>query len=325
MTREDAIRKANVYYERKRNEESVALEKREAEVREKYPEIGELLSRRARLPIECLKSAMNNKEAARSISEKLKNDGLALNISIRYALKAQGLDENYLKMHYECETCRDTGYIKDSIPAKTCPCFDKRVLDLMRSDTPLSFNSFSDFDVNRVPETEIAPGITQRALTLRIKQACEDYAKDYPNTFLPNLLLTGQTGLGKSFLMSCIISALQEKGVSCMYVSSYRLFEIMRGQHFHEEGTQDDFDVLLNCPALFIDDLGSEPILKNISSEYLCVLLEARMNSLNHTVITSNLTPPQFNDKYGERIMSRLSDKTKWDHLRLEGKDLRRA
>jgi DNA replication protein len=85
------------------------------------------------------------------------------------------------------------------------------------------------------------------------------------------------------------------------------------------------FDEMLSCPVLLIDDLGSEPMLNNISKEYLYVLLNERMGRKLKTVIATNLTQPQIKDLYQERIMSRLSDKAYWDRLVLQGKDLRRA
>ena len=87
----------------------------------------------------------------------------------------------------------------------------------------------------------------------------------------------------------------------------------------------DGFTSLIDAPLLLIDDLGTEPMMRNITVEYLFTLLNERALNKRHTVIATNLTPPLLKERYGERIMSRLSDTKAWDHCRLMGKDLRRA
>ncbi|MCR4620631.1 MAG: ATP-binding protein [Clostridiales bacterium] len=185
-------------------------------------------------------------------------------------------------------------------------------------------DSFDRFDIERIPETKITPELTQRQLAVRIMEACKDWVKDYPNCFKPGILLQGQTGLGKSFLLNCIEKGLREKGVYTVKLSSYQLLEAKRSKHFHLENSDEVFDEILSCPVLLIDDLGSEPMLNNISKEYLYVLLNERMTKKLKTVITTNLTFPQIKDIYQERIMSRMSDKDYWDRLWLQGSDLRR-
>ena len=84
------------------------------------------------------------------------------------------------------------------------------------------------------------------------------------------------------------------------------------------------FDQLLSVPLLLIDDLGSEPMMRNITVEYLFTLLNERMAARRHTVIATNLSPLQLQEIYGERVSSRLLDRTRCATMRLEGKDLRR-
>jgi len=53
------------------------------------------------------------------------------------------------------------------------------------------------------------------------------------------------------------------------------------------------------------------------------VLLNERIVKKRHTVVATNMTPPQIKERYGERIMSRLCDTSVTDSVRLLGKDLR--
>ena len=86
---------------------------------------------------------------------------------------------------------------------------------------------------------------------------------------------------------------------------------------------QVDFDALLDAPLLLIDDLGAEPLMRNITIEYLFLLLSERGLRDRHTVITTNLTPVQLQERYGERVSSRLLNRDTTGIIKLTGKDLR--
>ena len=326
MTRAQAIALANEYYQNLRREASLSLTQREAEVKSTCPDIRDLLIRRARLPISSLRASMANPGESRKIAERMKNEGIRLNADIRASLVRSGYSEDYLTIKYTCPVCQDTGYVKDSMPAKMCVCFERKLASLLgQSDGESPMHRFEDFDEDRIPREVLSEGLTQRDLTIRVRQACEDYADQYPDCYLPNLMLSGQAGLGKSFLMDAMAHRLSQRGFPVVKLSAYQLLEILRSKHLHMEDADEAFDELLTCPILMIDDLGNEPKIRNISEEYLCVVLEERLKNRRHTVITTNLNPAQLCEFYGERVMSRLCDKTLWDHLRLLGKDLRRS
>ena len=58
--------------------------------------------------------------------------------------------------------------------------------------------------------------------------------------------------------------------------------------------------------------------------EYLFTLLNERMAGRRHTVVATNLTPVQLQERYGERVASRLLDRSLCAAIQLKGKDLRR-
>lgn len=328
MTREEAIRSMKDAYDRARQAQENELRAREREAVGRDAEIGVLLNARAALPIQSLKLAMADRENAAAIAERMKQEGLRLNGEIRARLSALGLPEDHLKMHYDCPVCRDTGYL-DTVPARACECFERKLRELMRSSDGVSAfatQNFSRFDPQRIPDTPINDkGVTQREYTARIRDLCEDYADSYPHTFKPNILLEGEAGLGKTFLLNCIAERVEERGYAATPITAYRLLEVMRDRHFHIEEGEGEFEQLMKSELLLIDDLGCEPMLRNITQEYLFVLLNERLVQRRPTIIATNLTFPQLKERYGERLMSRLADTSLWDHIRLMGKDLRRA
>lgn len=326
MTRDEAIRMLTDQYAQTRTREVNLLRRREDEAISKNPEIGALLARRAALPIESMRLAMADQANASEISKRMREAGLQLNSDIRRLLSESGFPEDYLQMHYACRVCRDTGYT-GGIPERMCDCFLKRLREIERETdgvADLSSQNFAAYDENRIPDEVVMGNTTQRDLTARIRDLCEEYANDYPKCYKPNLMLTGEAGLGKTFLLSAIAERIESRGYPAVIISAYKLVEIMREKHFHMESGDGDFERLMNCPLLLIDDLGCEPMLRNITQEYLFILLNDRIVKKKHTVIATNLTPPMLKERYGERIMSRLCDKTVTDSVRLMGKDLRR-
>ena len=90
-----------------------------------------------------------------------------------------------------------------------------------------------------------------------------------------------------------------------------------------DDNKQSYYDVLTEPELLVIDDLGTEPILKNVTINYLCALLNDRFNSQKATIITTNLTLEQLLDRYGNRIFSRIVNKADSELFHLVGDDLR--
>ena len=138
-----------------------------------------------------------------------------------------------------------------------------------------------------------------------------------------NLLLSGSGGLGKTFLLNCVFERVISRGFSAVRITAFRMLEAMRRQCFGAADGDVSFDQLLEAPLLLVDDLGSEPMMKNITVEYLFTLLNERMAAGRRTVIATNLSPVQLKERYGERVASRLLDRSKGLLIQLEGKDLR--
>ena len=84
-------------------------------------------------------------------------------------------------------------------------------------------------------------------------------------------------------------------------------------------------DSLLDPDLLIIDDLGTEPVLRNVTKEYLLAVIQERMLKHKATLISTNLSPEQIFDRYGERLFSRITHKGKSLLINIEGNDLRQG
>lgn len=322
MTRSEHIRILLEEYAHQRAANEEALNFRIKQVCRIDPKIAELRKESASLALNTMRSILSYQthEERAAAAEAMKKRGQEINKEIRERLKRAGLSEHTLDMQYRCKLCRDTGYVGDA-PARFCDCFAIRLRFRQHEDgtmAGLDEQNFSKFDENVIPEAD-----GQRAQMLQARKLCEEYANTFPETRYRNLLLTGTGGLGKTFLLNCVCEKVLARGYSAVRITSFRMFEAMRQQHMGNDESFTGFSSLIEAPLLLIDDLGTEPMMRNITVEYFFTLLNERAAAKRHTVFATNLNPVQLQERYGERVASRLLDKTCCAPILLKGKDLR--
>ena len=322
MTRADCIRELLSEYQAQRAQNEQELEARIREAGRIDPQIQRLREENASLALDTLKHimSMSDEAARREAAEQMKQRGIFNNTEIRRRLERAGLPQDYLQLHYRCELCRDTGYVGEA-PSRFCECFEKRLRQKQYEDGTMARTDeqcFACFDPLRIPEEG-----GQRDRLIGYRNICETYAETFPDTQYQNLLLTGSGGQGKTFLLNCIYERVISRGYSAVRVTAFRMFEAMRKQHLFNTAEEVDFEQLISAPLLLIDDLGSEPMMRNITVEYLFTLLNERLAAHRHTVIATNLSPVQMQERYGERVASRLLDRSRCATMLLKGKDLR--
>lgn len=323
MTKSECIRELLAEYQAQRAKNDAELDARVREAVRRDPEIGRLREENQSLAFDTMRRvmALSDEEQRREAAEQMKQRGRFNNGEIRRRLVQAGLPEDFLKLKHRCELCRDTGYVGDA-PARFCDCFESRLRMRLYEDgsmAGLDEQNFARFDLERFPEEN-----GQRERMRMLRRTCEDYAERFPNTRFLNLLLTGAGGLGKTFLLNCIYARAVERGYPAVRITAFRMFKCMRDQHFASGDGEMSFEQLIDAPLLLIDDLGSEPMMRNITVEYLFTLLNERIAARRHTVIATNLSPIQLQETYGERVSSRLLDRGRCACVKLEGKDLRR-
>lgn len=320
MTRSEHIRALLEEYARQRAADDADLAARIEAAERRDPEIARLRADSVSLALNTMRSILSlpTQEARAEAAEQMKRRGLSNNAEIRRRLKALGLPEDELELRYRCPRCRDTGYVGDA-PSKFCECFETRLRARRHEDGSMAGveeQNFDAFDLNVFPEAD-----GQRSQMRAARRLCEDYANQFPETRFRSLLLTGAGGLGKTYLLNCIYARVMDRGLSAVRITAFRLFEAMRQQHVGNDERYDGFTSLIEAPLLLIDDLGTEPMMRNITVEYLFTLLNERIAARRSTVIATNLTLDQLKDRYGERVSSRLMDHC--GVLQLKGKDLR--
>lgn len=257
------------------------------------------------------------------LAEKLKRAFLAEDVSVFdeeiasiEAKQREIAEEKKLLLPYRCAACQDTGLAGGHY----CGCFLSEVYakiygaaDVSTLRERFEYADMSLFD----GEKKLAMGKTQRELAALAYGICQKYADAFPDTARLNLLLRGKAGLGKTYLLRCVAAAVRARGFDVCLIRAGELF----GAFFrHRMGEEMPLSFLQNAQLLLIDDLGTEPMTQNVTTEYLFDLLNRRMEAGLHTAVATNLEDLQ--GRYGERISSRLESR-ECAVLLLDGEDLR--
>ncbi len=318
--REDLLNEVLTEYEAQRVQNEREESERREKIRLEYPEIEKKVREREELVFGTIQKILDREAKAEDLTGKMKE----LNISIVKMLTECGLPEDYLEPVYRCRKCRDTGFTGDLL-REPCECLKKAYQNMLRNQIGLGRNeneTFEKFDADLIPD-EPVEGIkrTQRELSVIAKNQCEKWADEFPDVKYRDILLTGGTGLGKTFLMRAMAERLIERGKNVLLVSAYTFLQMARKSYFEaENGVRE----LMEVPVLMLDDLGSEPLMQNITIEQLFYLINERQIKGLSTVISTNLQLQQLRERYSERVASRLNNPAKCLILRLAGRDLRK-
>ena len=252
----------------------------------------------------------------------LKEDIRSLSDRRRRLLSDAGFPEDYLEQHFECPDCQDTGYVG----TKKCHCFLKAIIDLFYTQSNLkglleqeNFEHFN-FDYYSSNYRDRLSGQNSRELATRAYQECMNFIHNF-DTEHGNLLLFGNTGIGKTFLSHCIAKEVMDSLHSVLYLTASEFFDAL----LEKALTRNDESCLLyeqihQCDLLIIDDLGTERNTDFVVSQ-LFVCLNDRILNRKSTIISTNLTLEEIKTNYTERTFSRISNHYKI--LRLAGDDIR--
>lgn len=311
-------------YEQQRQANHRLEQQRIAEVCERSPKAEALILERSTAFNEGRREAFAYPGRAGDIAIRLIEKIGGINAQLREELKTIGFPEDFLQPVYRCADCQDTGFIGDVVREK-CACLRQRLMDAENKSERtggLGSHTFAQFDLNVFPDDPI-PGerFTQRSYMQRVRRLAEQYAQDFPDNERPNLVFSGGTGLGKTFLADCIASAVMDRAYLVRRVTSYRMSEIMKRNAFDGSDAR-AVEALMACDLLFVDDLGTEPIGKNTVG-YLFQIVNERNNPGRHTIVSTNLTPVDLTAIYGERVTSRILDTSRTTLVKFYGQDIR--
>lgn len=289
------------------------------EISEKIPEMEEIQRKLSQIGLNISKVFLFSNDKQGDI-ENLMQQSLALQEEKKMLLKRNGYEENALEIKYTCPVCKDTGFIKN----RRCKCHNELLKDIERSNlqkiAPLSDCTFDSYDVNYYPAEAMDNGISPRNKAEKIKRSCSKYAANFSRES-SNILFMGGTGLGKTHLSLAIANVVINKGRSVVYGTAQNILSDLQNENFgRDENIRYYERAVLNCDLLIIDDLGTE--FKN-SYTVACLfnIINSRLSAKLPTIISTNFSFDELEEKYDQRITSRITGEYK--PLVLVGNDIR--
>lgn len=289
------------------------------EISRKFPELKELDDAIADLSLAKARRLLDGDE---SVLDSLKDEIQVLSSKKKQILTENGYPANYLEPHYTCPDCKDTGYIGN----KKCHCFQKAIIDLLYTQSNLQSileqENFSTCSLEYYSNNHVDPLTGRTSLeSMQIAlKTCRAFIRTFSSDFR-NLLLYGDTGVGKTFLSHCVAKELIEQSFSVIYFTAAQLFDIFAKNTFHrDEETDYDYEHIYNCDFLIIDDLGTE-MSNSFTTSQLFICLNERILRKKSTLISTNLALEDLKNLYSERVFSRIT--SSYTVLRLTGDDIR--
>ena len=290
----DAIMRS---YEEKQRAVRRRLEQNTETVYRQIPAYEELDRQVAAISIEQGRKLLGgNENALPELRARLKE----LSMKKSSLLREYGFPEDFLSPVYECDKCRDTGYIAN----RKCSCFRAAEINLIYEQShiksllmtenfgALSYDYYAGEDLEKFTKAV---------------QICQNFVKSF-NKGYRNLFFYGTVGTGKSFLSCCVAKELIDRGNLVLYFSASQLFDILSKSTFDKDspeavaGISDD---ICGCDLLIIDDLGTELTNSFVSSQ-LFSCLNSRYLRKKATIITTNLSLGELRDRYSDRIFSQI-------------------
>ncbi len=281
-------------------------DKRQQEVYACIPRVEELDREIGTLAATCARRLLDGDADAR----RQLRDEMADNRREKASLmQAAGFPADYMELHYQCPDCRDTGYAE----GKRCHCFEQERIRILYAQSNiqeiLRRENFDTLSFAYYDDRDELPGLgmTELAYMKRVVSRLRAFAGGFPDSGR-NILFTGSTGVGKSFLTNCIAKALMDRYVSVIYLPSDELFGLLSRSRFGRDGQDEAEETgtdILDCDMLIIDDLGTEMNNTFVSSQLFCVINE-RINRGKGTIISTNLSVDLLRDAYSDRVTSRL-------------------
>ncbi|NLK95463.1 MAG: ATP-binding protein [Clostridiales bacterium] len=290
-------------YSNIRDNEQKELNKRIKEIKTKYPEIINIDKEIQKLSLNLSLSILQSKDGENTLKE-YKNKITELRAQKYEMLISKGYSPDYLSLHYQCEKCKDTGFIG----ARKCSCYKEHLTKLYYKNSLLedilktkNFNNFniSLFSSHKIGDEKYSP---RKNMENILEYILHDYIPNF-NSTNTNILFYGNPGSGKSFLSYCIAKELLDKGNLVIYKTSDELINNLKDIRFNNNEKLEE--LLIDCDLLIIDDLGAEQK-SDFSITELFNLLNKKLLKNKKMLISTNLLLPAITQIYSERIYSRL-------------------
>ena len=240
---------------------------------------------------------------AEVLMNQAKEENLALQREREWIIEEQ-FEPGFLDETPICSVCSGTGYVGSTMCdclAELCRQEQKKELTFLSAGR----ESFDQFRLDYYSDKPTPAGYSPRVVMEKTYQDCRRYAFGF-NMASGNLLFSGNTGLGKTFLSACIARAVADQGYSVVYESAGHLFAALEKARFEaNEENRRAAAKYTECDLLIVDDLGTE-LPGQFVTAALYSLINDRLLTGKPTIISTNLNSDEIARRYNPQIASRL-------------------
>ena len=280
------------------------------------PEVREIDRMLSRTGLEIMRAITSaSREEVDATVAKLKERNEVLVAERAELLKKNGFAPDYSDVHYECAACGDTGFVD----TKMCACMRRALTEAGYASSGLGglihTQSFENFSLDFYKNSPEDLRTMQMSLTL-----LRNFAENFDENTYRSYLLFGGTGLGKTHLSTATAKVLIERGFEVLYVTSLRMLSDFEAKRFGNGEATVDLNRYYDAQLLIIDDFGTE-VINQFTASCVYDIINTRINNRKSTIINTNLSKKEVDQKYGERVASRLFGE--YQPLRFAGTDVR--
>lgn len=301
-------------YSRKRNKEIADANIKKEKIYQENPRLQEIDDELSKFSIQTAKSILQTND--RSLLDTLKSKKEYLLNEKNEIYNSLNIDSTYFYPQFECNLCKDTGYITENYTTKMCNCLKQKIFDAEYNKInsfDFSKYSFEDFSLDcysdEINKEKYNSSISPKENIKIIKKICDKFIDTFDNPKEKNLLFIGNTGLGKTFMSNCIANEMLKRNKTVLYQTAPIMLDSIIDYKLEKSSNFNVLKNLLSVDLLVIDDLGTES-LNNMKFSELFTLINTRLlnqnNKATKTIISTNLSLDNLASTYGERIISRL-------------------
>ena len=303
---QENFRRIRAEYETKAMKAEEAADERREELYRVIPDLRGLDRALSGFGLRLMKQAMEGGDTQAGIAS-LQAENERIQAARRDLLARHGYPADYCSPRYECEKCRDSGYVG----IRMCTCMRRKLTEagMMSSGlgSLMKTQSFENFSLDYYKNDPAAYARMQDNLQ-KIRVYATNFGGPEWGKIAHNMLFFGGTGLGKTHLSTSIARVVIEHGYDVFYNSAVGMladFEIQRFGNSSVQGDADNTARYTACDLLILDDLGTE-LVNQFTLSVLYTVINTRMNLAKATIISTNLTAAELRKTYSDRITSRL-------------------
>lgn len=282
-------------YEQTRMAHARELEGRKKALYSKLPRLEEIEKELNLISISIAKSVLfpsSNSNLQKEKAEILKSEREKI-------LKENKISPSYLNLEYNCSICKDTGYVIHNLQTQMCKCLKQKIFDIQYNKSNinnLNKDTFDNFNLHlysdKKDEKKYGDSISPRENIKNIKNTCLDFIENFDNPDEKNLLFSGGTGLGKTYLSNAIVSEIIKKGYTVLYQTAPVMLDTLISKMFKNDSTFSEN--LLNVDLLVIDDLGTETMNSMKFTELYKIINTRLLNSNRKNYQNYNINKFRF-------------------------------